>query len=1170
MREELKSVTIEGYFDMAEEKLQKSDIAKREEEILDFWRKNDIFKMSEEKEAPNGEYIFYDGPPFATGLPHYGHILAGTIKDVIPRYKTMKGWHVHRRWGWDCHGLPLENLIEQELNLETKKDIEKLGIEKFNRAARNSVLRYADDWKKIIPRMGRWVNMENDYKTMDTTYTESVWWVFKELFKKGLIYEGFKSMHLCPRCETTLSNFEVNQGYKDIVDFAVTVKLELAEEPGTFLLAWTTTAWTLPGNMAAAVHKDAEYVKISIGGEKIILAKKRLSVIEDEYKVLETFKGKKLIGKKYKPPFDYYLSADLENKENAWKVYYASYVSTEDGTGIVHLAPAFGEEDLELAQNNNIPIVHHVDESGKFTSEVTDFAGLAVKPKDNHQSTDIEIIKNLAHKSLLFKKEKITHSYPHCWRCDTPLLNYASSSWFVKVTAIKKKLIAVNKKINWVPKEVRHGRFGKGLESAPDWAISRSRFWGAPLPVWRNAETKEIEVIGSIQELKEHMQHSGNKYFVMRHGESQSNADGIISTKVDNPHSLTEKGKEQAQKTAASLRDKKIDYIITSPFVRTKETTAILQKELGIQGGAVIEDERLSEINLGTLNGQHIAAYHLFAPTYHDRFVKTPEGGENLADVKLRVGKLLYELENRYKGKNILFVTHEYSTWMLTAVSKGANMSQSIALKEKKDDFICTGEVRELPFTPLPHNENYDIDLHRPYIDDMPIVNKSGNRLERIPDVFDCWFESGSVPYGQFHYPFKNLEKFNPPKKVGFPADFIAESIDQTRGWFYSMLVLSVGLFGKSAYNTVITSGLILAEDGHKMSKKLKNYPDPVGLVDVYGADALRYYLLSSPLLKGEDLNFSEKGVAEIMRKVIMRLSNVHAFFKLYNKSEEGSEIQKPKSDNVLDEWILSRLNELIGEVTNAMENYELDRATRPITEFIDDLSTWYLRRSRDRFKEENTEDKENALKTTRFVLLELSKIMAPFTPFFADYLYRDIVGPKMSVHLDSWPSGDRVNEKIVENMKEVRRVVSVALEERASAGIKVRQPLQTLRVKKQVAYIELIKDEVNVKEVIVDTSIPSEVLLDTTLSAELKEEGSARELIRYIQNFRKEAGLVPNDVIDLTVYTNSKGKALVQKFESDIKKTAGLKSINFTEEGTEGTSSFEVDETKFTVSLTK
>jgi len=505
----------------------KNEIVEREEKILEFWNKNGIFKKSEEKEAPEGEFVFYDGPPFATGLPHYGHILAGTIKDAIPRYKTMRGFRVRRRWGWDCHGLPLENQIEEELNIKTKKDIEKLGVERFNRAARERVLRYAEDWEKIVPRLGRFVDMEHDYKTMDTSYTESVWWAFKKLHDKGLVYEGFKAMQLCPRCGTTLSNFEVSQGYKDITDLAITVKFELADEPGTALLAWTTTPWTLLGNMALAVNPEAVYVEISFGSERALLAKQRLSIVEGEYQIVREFPGSELVGRKYRPVFDYYKNIELKGKENAWQVYGADFVTMEEGTGIVHIAPAFGEDDLALARANGIPIVHHVGFDGAMKPEVVELAGLQAKPKEDPTRTDVEVLKLLVKKNLLFKKEKVTHSYPHCWRCDTPLLNYAASSWFVEVTKFKDKLVAENKKIHWVPEDIKEGRFGNWLLHARDWAISRSRYWGAPIPVWKDGKGNPV-IVGSVEELKKHSKKSGNRYFVMRHGEADSNIRSLL------------------------------------------------------------------------------------------------------------------------------------------------------------------------------------------------------------------------------------------------------------------------------------------------------------------------------------------------------------------------------------------------------------------------------------------------------------------------------------------------------------------------------------------------------------------------------------------------------------------------------------------------------------------
>ncbi|HYF10364.1 MAG TPA: class I tRNA ligase family protein, partial [Candidatus Paceibacterota bacterium] len=507
-----------------EKKTGKSDVALKEEATQRFWEERDIFKKSENRGEE--EFVFYDGPPFATGLPHYGHILAGTIKDAIPRYQVMRGKRLRRRWGWDCHGLPLENQIEAELGIKTKKDIEELGVATFVEKARSAVLRYAEDWKRIIPRLGRFVDMEDDYRTMDSTYTESVWWAFKTLYDKDLIYKNFKSMHLCPRCGTTLSNFEVNQGYKDITDLSVTIKFHL--KPGqkfgkyetkdtAYLLAWTTTPWTLPGNVALAVNTDFSYTALRVAGvqELYILASDRVAEVfkeKDVEIVHDDIKGEDLVGLEYTPLFDYYVNENLDNKENAWKVYAAPYVTLEDGTGIVHLAPAFGAEDMLLARQHKIPLIHHVGMDGKFTDKVRDFAGLEVKPKDDHQRTDIEIVKYLAHNNLLFAKAKVTHSYPHCWRCDTPLLNYAATSWFVKVPEIKSQIVKENKEIHWVPQSVGEYRFGNWLEGSPDWAISRSRFWGAPLPVWENAESGKRLVIGSLEELRVHMPRSGNRY----------------------------------------------------------------------------------------------------------------------------------------------------------------------------------------------------------------------------------------------------------------------------------------------------------------------------------------------------------------------------------------------------------------------------------------------------------------------------------------------------------------------------------------------------------------------------------------------------------------------------------------------------------------------------------
>lgn len=1184
---------------VVEESEAKSEVALREETILSFWQKHDIFNKSLEKDAPNGDFVFYDGPPFATGLPHYGHILASTIKDAVPRFWTMNGHRVRRQWGWDCHGLPLENLIEKKLGLATKRDIEEYGVKNFNEAARATVMEYADDWKQIIPRMGRWADMERDYKTMDSSYTESVWWVFSELNKKGLVYEGFKSMHLCPRCGTTLSNFEVNQGYKDIKDIAVTVKLPLLDDQGeptdTSLLVWTTTPWTLPGNMAAAVHQAGDYQEITVKtgeyqGEKFIVARDRASdVIKDSevfkampkdgqenelFEIGPSFKGSELVGRRYQPPFSYWQNEEFAGKENAWQVYHADYVELEgEGTGAVHLAPAYGDEDMELAKANDIPIVHHVDESGRFKDFVTDLAGQLVKPKDDdeagvtHLDADIEVVKKLKESGRLFKKENVTHSYPHCWRCDTPLLNYATTSWFVKVTDIKDKLVAENNQVHWVPAHVGKNRFGKWLEGARDWAVSRQRYWGAPLPIWRNSETKEYKVLGSLAELLEHVPKSGNQYFVMRHGEAESNVAGKASTNVSSSNSLTDLGIANTRKAAQELSSAKMDLIISSPFERAKQTAELVADELGMDKSSIIYEERVGELNLADMDGISVPDYHEFLNSGSEWSTQKPEGGESWADVRNRVGQFLYEIESQYAGKNILIVSHNATSRMLEQVASGKSLSGTEFNHDDEGYIFQNSEVRQLDFTPIPHNDNYELDFHRPYIDDLEVVDGDGIRLERVPDVFDCWFESGSMPYGQHHYPFALKEEDF--LKHHYPADFIAEGLDQTRGWFYSLIVLGVALFGKSPFANVIVNGLALAEDGRKMSKSLQNYPDPMELVSRLGADSIRFYLLSSPIIKGEDLNFSEKDAAELQRKNIGRLHNVLAMYEQYAGGEEAN----AESNHVLDQWIVARLNELTTEVTAGYQNYELDRATRPITDFIDDLSVWYLRRSRDRLKGDDAKDKQAALATLRHVLQKLALVMAPVMPFYADYLWGRVKseGDTESVHLAAWPEvGKTDDEDLLTAMQTTRETVSAALDARTSAGIKVRQPLAELKVrgeKPDNTFVELIRDEVNVKVVTFDSELPDTVWLDTEITPELKREGSAREFIRAVQSLRKEQGLSPEDRINLTVETNAAGKELLKEFMADVQNTVGADSLNF--QSASG-SELKIDDTDFTIEINK
>ncbi len=1119
----------------------KGPLAAREEEVLAFWNKEHIFEKSIEKPAPKGEFVFYDGPPFANGLPHYGHILASAIKDAIPRYRTMRGYRVARQWGWDCHGLPVENLVEKELELKGgKKAIEEYGIEKFNDAARTSIMKDVADWKRIIPRVGRWADMDHDYKTMDTTYTESVWWAFKSLHDRKLTYEGFKAMHYCTRCGTTLANFEVAQGYQDIEDIAVTVKLPLVDEPDTSLLIWTTTPWTLPGNTAAAVNVDFTYEKVKTEQGVVIAAQGKV-----EGEVVATIPGKELVGKKYLPPFDYFKDELHKHKTHAWKVYAAPYVTMDSGTGIVHLAPAFGAEDLELAQANKIPLIHHVTDDGRFIATVRDFAHMPVKPKGHHQDADKKIVENLRERGLLFKEEKVRHSYPHCWRCDTPLLNWAATSWFVDVQKIKGKLLKQNASVHWVPGHVGEGRFGKWLEGARDWAVSRSRYWGAPLPVWKHKETKEVRVVGSIMELLSLAKRSGNRYYVMRHGEAQHNIEGHVhDNDAKGASHLTPQGKEQVGRSAEELKREGIDLIVASPLVRTQETAKIVQRALGLPDSAVMTDERIRETGVGEFSGRPLSEWQAYFGARGSRFDVCTPGGETYTHMRQRLGDFLFDIERRYTGKNILFVTHGDPAWLLHAVAKRRSIEEIKQDGPTKAGYPEVAQWYELPFVPFPHNANYELDLHRPFIDDF-----NAGQWERVKDVFDCWFESGSMPFASHGYPI-NKDDFNPKRFLGFapkgyPADFIAEGLDQTRGWFYSLIVLGTALFNRTPYRNVIVNGIVVAQDGQKMSKRLKNYPDPMEVVEKYGADSLRYFLLSSPVVRGEDLRFSERLVDEVGKKLLMRLDNVRTFLELYAKGP----VEARESTNILDRWILARLGQLITETTDGFERYELDAAARPLASFIDDLSTWYVRRSRDRFKTEG-EDKAMALATLSRVLIDAAKVMAPLMPFFAEDLYRRMRAQSdpESVHLCAWPEAPVVDEALIKDMAAVRELASVGLKLREQAGIKVRQPLASLTAVSITASEELraiLRDELNVKELHEDPQAKSPAL-DTELTPELKEEGQYREWVRTIQDWRKTEGLSIEDRPGLLV--TAPDTTVLKKFRQALIDATGLLSLEIKE----------------------
>ncbi|TSC66095.1 MAG: isoleucyl-tRNA synthetase [Candidatus Doudnabacteria bacterium Gr01-1014_77] len=957
-----------------EQNNERQSAASKEAELLEYWDQQKIFEKSLKKNEANAPYVFYDGPPFATGLPHYGHILGSTAKDVFGRYWTMKGRFVRRRWGWDCHGLPIEQLVEQELGISGKKEIEKIGVDTFNEKCRTDVLRYVEEWRKTVRRMARFVDFDDSYKTMDSTYMESVWWALKQTWDKGLVYEGRKVLMYCPRCETPVSNFEVasDNSYDDVSEESVYVKAEVLNskfDEKTYLLAWTTTPWTLPGNVAMAVGSDIDYVVVKPSKQDLesgiedalyILAKARVEVLFNIPEVKKELKGSELVGISYKQLFD----VPVLQSDKSFKVYTADFVTTEDGTGIVHTAVMYGEEDYELGLKVGLPAVQLLNAQGVFNEQATEF----LRGKF-YKDTEPEIIEALELNKTLFKKEVYTHSVPFCWRCGTRLYYSALPSWFINIQKIKPRLIELNEKINWFPEHLKEGRFKKGLESAPDWNISRNRYWATPLPFWKCSSKNcgRSVCVGSLKELAE----------------------------------------------------KAVNY---------------------------------SEV---------------------------------------------------YKTENIL-----------------------------------------------------EVDLHRPYIDKVKMqCGVCGNDMFRVPEVVDCWVESASMPFAEFHYPFENKEQVEKRR----PAQFVAEYINQTRAWFYVMHVMSTILWDQAPFENVVTSGVVLAEDGQKMSKSKKNFPDPWIIFDKYGADALRFYLMSSPVMQGENLFFSEKDLDEIYKKITILLGNVHSFLRMYSSEKVEDSTVVPVSSNVLDKWILAVLKELQLEVTKQMDLYDTVRATKPVLKFINDLSTWYVRRSRDRFKG-NDEQAKTSLKVLSYVLVELSKLLAPVMPFISETIYRDLTGNE-SVHLSTWNVNvselDESEKTLVSQMNVLREIVELGLSARKESNIKVRQPLEYVAYKSKGEPLELsselgliLAEELNVKDVHATPEVSEmpetvfkensqfQILLSIKLTPELKEEGYARELERQVQDLRKKNGLKVGDLIDLYYNTTAASleMALINKF--DRKKT--------------------------------
>ncbi|XOB42698.1 MAG: class I tRNA ligase family protein [Candidatus Nealsonbacteria bacterium] len=1115
------------------------NFTKTEKKILKFWKDKKIFEKSIKQRAEARNFVFYEGPPTANALPGLHHVLARIFKDIICRYKTMKGFRVLRKGGWDTHGLPVELQIEKKLGLKSKKDIERYGISKFNKKCKTSVWNFTKDWVDLTEKIGYWVDINNPYITYNAEYVESLWWILKQIWEKKLLIQDFKVVPYCPRCGTPLSSHEVAQGYKKIKEPSVFIKLKIISPnfKNTSFLVWTTTPWTLPGNVAVAVNPKFIYAKIKVNEEYLILAKERIKELGLEGEIIQEFKGKDLFNLRYEALYP----AEDEVSRNAYKVIGGDFVSLDEGTGLVHIAPAYGIDDMEAGKKNKLPILLNIDDEGRFRLNVEKWARMYFK------EADPLIIEDLEERGLLFKQELYEHDYPFCWRCKTPLLYYAKKSWFIEMTKVKKDLIANNLKINWYPSYLKKGRFGGWLKEVKDWAISRERYWGTPLPIWQCAHCKNQVVIGGVDDLLK-QRFTNNNYFTVRHGESVKQVKGVTSCwpeKFQCP--LTDKGKEESKKVGDRLEKQGLDLIFSSDLLRTKQTAEIIAE---ITKAPVKFSKKIREFNVGIFNGKAPKlVWDYFKKQGSSTETKTPKG-ESVRDIKKRMYSFLKETDEKYKGKNILIISHGLPLAILKKTLEGWSLEKILKWREKGNR-TKTGKLENIEFRILPFNKNLELDLHRPFIDDVKFQCPSCKALmERVEEVIDCWFDSGAMPFAQYHYPFENRKLIDENKQ--FPADYICEAIDQTRGWFYTLLAISTLLGKGPAYKNVVSLGHILDEKGEKMSKSKGNIIDPWYIIEKYSTDALRwsFYTSSHP---GDSKLFSEKEPENVLRKFILPLWNSYMFLKTYT-DDEFLTFKNPCSKHILDKWIISKLNELIVKTTKLLESYDITGAARSIEKFVmNELSLWYIRRSRKRFQQpENEEELRDAAGTLSFVIFQTIKLSAPFIPFFTEYIYQDFkksgLKTKESIHLEDWPKATKksINEELNKKMEKAREIVKLGLAERAKAQIKVRQALQELTIKdkelkNEKELLDLIKKEVNV----LDIGFGEQIKLNTEITKSLQEQGITREVIRNIQEMRKSRKLTPKDVIIIQFKAEHDMSELLLRKEKMINKETKAKDLD-------------------------